>query len=36
MKIGIDIDIDKLKDDGNKIIIITGRDKRIFKNPKEV
>lgn len=28
--------IDKLKDDGNKIIIITGRDKRIFKNPKEV
>ena len=36
MKIGIDIDIDKLKDDGNKIIIITGRDTRIFKNPKEV
>lgn len=28
--------IDKLKDNGNKIIIITGRDKRLFKNPKEV
>ena len=28
--------IDKLKDDGNKIVIITGRDRRIFKNPEEV
>lgn len=28
--------IDKLKDDGNKIIIITGRGKRIFKNAEKV
>ncbi len=28
--------IDKLKDDGNRIIIITGRDRRIFKNPEDV
>lgn len=28
--------INKLKDDGNKIIIITGRGNRIFKNPEKV
>lgn len=28
--------IDKLKNDGNEIIIITGRDKRIFQNPEKV
>ena len=28
--------IEKIKNDGHTIVIITGRDKRIFKNPKEV
>ncbi len=28
--------IDKLKNDENEIIIITGRNKKIFKNPEEV
>ena len=27
--------IDKLKEDGNEIIIITGRNRRIFSNPEE-